>query len=222
MNTGRVIVALSIVCAALMFGCSGGSADDATAIAQPEVDPRFESAEALVAHYNSLTTRTPVDAVSALDLFYPENNIQRQYLNVSRSMLAMAEFDQAMFEKFGEGFDPKERRPLLSPDQPASIIQRDGARAQARFIDHDGDEQTLQLVQLDGRWWISGYTLEYNKSLTDAIGDLDRFERSTKAWAEGIRPVIVRLRNGEFSSAPEARKAAGQALAAAVPFPTRN
>jgi hypothetical protein len=213
------IVAFVVIWSSLPGGCGQGEGDEAdVATTITEVDPKYATAESLIETFNSFTTRKPADAARALDLFYPENETQRQYLSIARSMVPMAEWDWLMFERFGEGANPSAKRPLLSPDLPAAITKREEQRAQARYKDQDGEEQTLYLVQINSRWWISGFTLEYDKSWQQMIADAQRMEESMKKFADASKPVIVRLKNDEFKTAQDARKAMGQALAAAVPF----
>ena len=215
MIAGRVIVALSIVCAALMFGCSGGSSDDANAVAQPEVDPRFASAAALTDHYNQLNTALPRNFRGMLPLYHLENDFQRKKWEVVNRMAKSAHYDleDAFYERYGEPSIAL-RHTKLRACTPAVLSKVEEQRAEGVYNDQLGRERPLHLIKIDDRWWISGYTLEYETD-TDSRDTVESVTDAMLSWdvdAEFLRPLISRIRAGEFESVEEARKAVQEAM----------
>jgi hypothetical protein len=208
--------ATCLLAALVLYGC-GNDAAEAPVTESASVDPRFASAEALLDYYNSISTREPVDARAALELFYPENDLQRRYLGIAQNLRSVAELDRLMFERFGECMDPKKRKHSLSPDQPATMTKREDSRAQAQCIDSKGKKTTLHLVQIGDRWWVSGYTFEYETEWKESIADLDRFEQFVRSMAAASQNVATSITDGSLKSAQEARKALGQAIIATTP-----
>jgi hypothetical protein len=196
--THNVLIALGL--------CFSGCSEKPEAPAAPAaVDPRFATAAALLAHYNSITTREPVDIVAAYDLCYAENDFQRRYIDASRRMLPFCELDRLMFEKFGECFDPKRKAHLLAPDQPASMTRDAEQRAEAKFIDSEGDPETLHLVRVGDRWWVCGFTFEYEPQMEEYKQNMDGLERLTDALVAAAPTVIEGIKSGQITSAKKAR-----------------
>jgi hypothetical protein len=217
-RTLNLLVVIILTCCA---GC-GRASNDTDENKKAAIDPRYASADSVLATYNSLVTKSPVEAARALELFYAESPAQQHYLSIAMSTVPLAEWDWFMFEKFGEGASRSAKHPQLSPDAPAVIFERGDRRVKARYKDNDGEEQTLYLVQIGDRWWVSGYTLEYDKTWRQMVGDAEGIDENLKKFAEACGPVIERLKRGEFKSADEARKALGKALVEAVPFKSRQ
>src|SRR5690349_11787942 len=159
MKCRPMIISGVLVFAVVAISACAKSNEPIAAPVQP--DPRFASAEALLEYYNSLTTREPVDMIAVYNACYAENDVQRQYIDASRQLQPFAELDRLMFQKFGECFNPKSKSHMLAPDKPAKMIKLEGQRAEAELINSDGETQTLRLVQIGDRWWVSGYTFEY-------------------------------------------------------------
>lgn len=210
------LIAASFV---LLAGCAGESEADASGQAQASVDPRFATADGLLAHYNSIATRTPVDARATCALFYAENEKQRQFLNIMQSMVPAAELDQLMRDEFGEGLDPRRKTAMLQGDGPAAISKRSNQRAEAKYTDKDGKVQTLYLVQIGDRWWISGYTVEYVPEWKEMIADMDKFEKAMAAMGDAANATIVKIKSGSVKTAQQARKAFGESMMATMPTP---
>ena len=205
----RTCAAIAFTCALLtLTGCGSGESE---AVAQePQVDPRFATADALLAHYNSIATRDPVNPDAMMELMYAETPAQQQFINLARLTIPQAKLDHAMFEQFGECLDPKEKRHHLSPDEPAHMSKREESRCQAEFTDHSGDKITLYLVRVGDRWWVSGYTFEYDPDLRSVMKestDLSKYERELQAAGTIAQSLASRIRTGEFKSADDARKA---------------
>ena len=69
-----------------LVGCAGDeeSAQESVAAQQPVVDPRYASADALIAEFNRMTTTEPVDVAGMLNLYYAENALQRDWTKSAR------------------------------------------------------------------------------------------------------------------------------------------
>ena len=78
----------------------------------------------------------------------------------------------------------------------------------------DGSESDLYLVLIGDRWWMSGYTLEYDPLLKGLRENLEGNERVMRNLAAVAPGITRRLGNGEFDAADEVRAAFGEALAA--------
>ncbi len=199
-----------------LVGC--GENGETAVIEQPAVDPRYATAEALVDYYNELTTyRRVVDADSILELLFAENAQQRRIIAVLSNHTPILKLEQAMWERFGERLDEDEKVVPLGPNlRPAFITEHSGQRAMARETNRDGRESDLYLVQIGDRWWISGYTLEYDPEFKSLRDNLEGFERLTQSLA-GLAPGITqRIRADEFSTPDQVRKAMGEALVAQI------
>lgn len=217
-TTATLLIALSLAAA----GC-GESQAPAPAPRAPAVDPRFASADALLEHYNDLTSGGPrVEAAAVLDLMYAENDVQKKLLAATREVLPLMELEQAMWERFGEGLNVgRGKAPLAAKNQPAQMARREEARAEATELEDDGSESTVHLVRMGDRWWISGYTLEYRSQLVESVKAYEAMPAALKAAYGAAGDLRRRLEAGEFASASDLRRtfmetAAERAAAAAA------
>ena len=192
---------------------SGCAKPEEEAAVQADSAYGFSSAAALLNHYNSITTREPVDIVAAYDLCYAENDFQQRYIKTSRRMKPFAELDRAMLDTFGECFDPKRKKHMLSADQAATITREDEQRAEAQFVNSDGESKTLHMVKVGDRWWVSGFTFEYDPQVSKYKQDFSVLERLTDAFAAAAPAVTEGIRSGKIATAAEARSAFAAATA---------
>jgi hypothetical protein len=205
----HTFAAIAFTCALLTLSGCGGAESEAVA-QEPQVDPRFATADALLAHYNSIATRDPVNPDAMMELMYAETPAQQQFINLASLMMPLAKLDHAMFEQFGECLEPKDKRHQLSPDEPARMSKREDSRCQAEFTDHAGDKITLYLVRVGDRWWVSGYTFEYDPDIQRTMKestDLSKYEQELQTIGTVAQSLIARIRASEFKTADEARKA---------------
>jgi hypothetical protein len=221
----RIATSLCVIFLALCTfasGCQNTAADEAEAATQqPEVDPRFASAESLLTHYNSITTRDPVDSNSAFELFYAENDLQRRYIDATRKMTPVAELDYLMFQTFGEGWLTTRKKPMLAPDQPAKMTKVDAQRAEARFVDSEGKSKNLMLVKVGDRWWVSGYSIEHDrdKEVQESLKQIDQLDRISTELGAAAPKIAAQIRDGTIKSAKDARQALAQAVIQAMAPP---
>ncbi len=210
MRTLQQLTLIAALGLCVLSGCGRNAPDESSAAPeQPQVDPRFASAEALVQHYNSLSTVAPVKFAMLFELFYPETDGQRRYIEATRKMGPIAELDYLMFEKFGSGWDKAAKKPMLAPDQPAKITKVEDQRAEASLIDSDGKKKSLMLVKIGDRWWVSGYTIEHDPStnMNARLKEIDQLGRLVDAMAAAEPAVADQIRAGVIKSADAARAA---------------
>src|SRR4051812_9655830 len=132
MNFTRSITIIGLVSTLLLVSCSKSAAEESAKA--PAVDPRFETAESTLREYNALATHDPVNMAAVLDMFYAENDLQRQIVALERSATALSSLDHAMFDRFQEGWNAKAKHPMDAPDQPAHFKKIEPQRAEAEFI----------------------------------------------------------------------------------------
>src|SRR5688572_29889567 len=207
--------------ALVLPACSSGN-DEPAAAAPPEVDSRFATAEALLAHFNSLNTQLPPDLEGMLGLYYIETEFQRKQhdLLMREASSAFHDLDKVMYERFGEGYMDgplvKRGKPPLKPCSAAKLVRTETRRAEGTFRDQWGTVRPLQLVEYDGRWWISGYTLEFridpkHREGAEAITDM---LLSNDVDDSHIRPIIAAIRDGEINTAEAVHQAVLDAMKA--------
>ena len=199
---------LVVIATSLITGCGGS---EPAAIDEPPVDTRFASAEALVDYYNEISFRCArIDPAAQLDLFYAENETQEQIVRILHNMIPYVELQQAVWEHFHEGLSLTAEAPPLAPNlQPARITEHSGQRAQAEEVQADGAQMTLYLVQIDNRWWISAYTVEYAPGFASAMEKLDVLERNTADLAVISPQLTAEVKSGQFGSVAGVRAALG-------------
>jgi hypothetical protein len=205
----------AMVCCALLLpaliGC--GSKAEPDNEAQPTVDPRFASADALIEYYNSLSTRDPQDIEALTGLMYAENAEQNTSITlVRRAIVPISLLDFEMYQKFGEGLVARSNNYMLSPDKPAVITSREDRRAMARTENSDGKEIKLYLVQMNDRWWISGYTLQHRLGWVDTSDQSEMLNDTVDVMGEVTQDIRSQLRAGTLTSAAATRLALRKAV----------
>ena len=152
-----------VLAAASIIGCEQGDPGDIVEYAPPpppQIKPEQQSAEALVARFNELATARPtMDLGGIVRLMTAEDNRQRDVLWMLQTWLPVIEFEQLLWDRFGAGMELTGTEPPLTPIRsPAQITQNFGERADASYRDGRGRPQTLHLVKIGERWWISAST----------------------------------------------------------------
>lgn len=201
----------------VMPGCSGEE-EASAAESVPVVDPRYASADALVGHYNELAQKPIPDIRRIFTLLYAENDQQQRMIHFYQEAIPTIELDQVIWEQFGRGlFTPSGDAPLAPDKEPARIVERSPQRARAEYRESDGGKADLYLVQVGERWWISGYTLEYDEELKSLREEIDEAERMIKYMGPVAPDIARRVRAGEFRSPDEVGFALGVAMAQRFP-----
>ncbi len=201
----------TLILVATLSGCGGDSTDSARAASESAIDPRFASADALIAYYNKLTYEAElIDLRAVLELYYPENDLQSQMVRILKLLIPVHDLGAAMWEQFDEGMNPDTRISPVAPHREATVLtERNGERVLAREVDAEGETNTLHLVQIGDRWWLSGYTLEYGDDFTRSVAEdrMNLVEQTFRDLGPIASSFAPRVRRGEFSSAKQARDA---------------
>lgn len=199
-------VCVAAVFVSALLGC-GGNSDNTTA-EQPQVDHRFVSAEALLAYFNSLDDTKPTEIRALAELYYAENDVQEQHIRMYRHIATIQETQEALHQYFGEeeldryferlfgGPLPDAPQPNDRLKHPARVTEHSDGRAVATYVDSLGLQHKLHLVNIGERWWISGYTMQYESLVEEQM--LDRLDEITRRRAEVKRQLLPRLLAGEF------------------------
>ena len=203
-RTDRLLAAFAITIIVLLSACSSED-PESVAIQPPPVDPRFASADALLEYYNRVLTQQPkLDSREYLSLMFAETPLQERLLALYRDSLPLLELDDACWEHYGAGLS---RGADESPFEPArhraTMTESDNDRATATRRRNDGSRAEIHLVRLGKRWWISGYTFEYDRRFKPDKESLDDLERRTRYLAAVAPIVTAEVRSGKFEGAGE-------------------
>ena len=194
-------MALALACACL----TGCSRDDST-----YKPPPLPTADALVDHFNAITTKDPVNVVALHALYVPESDLQRDLIELDRKMTVMYDLDSAMQARFKESWNPANPAAFVAtPNQPATIVERQGSRAVAECTERNGSVTKLYLFEHNGQWRLSGLTLENNEGLKLLLqaGKLKETDGLLAPMAQHGRAIADRVRAGQFATADDARRA---------------
>ena len=199
-------------------GCGPATPSQPTVVA-PTVDARFATADALLDHYNQLISGKQVDMRGTFALYYAENKKQERIIDLLKNSFAdFLELQLAILDRFGDDMPARQRDELEKQrPKPAVMSQRDTSRCQATATGPDGIQQTIRLVKIGDRWWISGYTFEYDPALEEEMRRIEDFAGMMGYLGPMSRAVRARLDAGEFDSIDEVSKAiADEAIAFAA------
>ena len=191
-------------CVALIAGCGAETKEnEQSEQSKQPVDPRFATPEAIVKQYNNRITQDPPDIGGMLDFVYAENEFQQRVVSVLDSISAMLELHGEVKQRFGTGLIPEEE--LEDPPQPVTLDERNGERATASS---QNNNETIHLVRYKNRWWVSGYTFEYDPEMSDRE-ELTQLEKFAEPMGRVARDLIGRVQAGEFNSAAQVQQQLG-------------
>jgi hypothetical protein len=204
------LIGLAALVVVALTGCSGeAEAENAPVVVEAPVDPRYATADALVAHYNDLNAQAIPDFRALSGLWYAENDTQRRILSVLRSFADVMDFYKAVIERYQVALDAAAFRELAGFKQNAraTIKQRLDRRVIADHVDFDGARSEMHFVEYDRRWWISGYSFESNKNLKKMLDNpsfLDAMDAAGRMFRAAATKTTARVRAGEFANAQAA------------------
>ena len=203
-RTERLLAVFALTITTLLSACSGEDAE--SVVDQPSlVDPRFASADALLEYYNQVAMQQPkLDSREVLSLMFAETPLQERLIALSRESLPLLELDDACWEQYGVGLLPSTKEPPFTPARHrATMTEREMERAKAEQRQNDGSLEDIYLVKLQNRWWISGYTLEYDRRTKSALEELDTIERRI-GYLAAVAPIVTAdVRSGKWTEAGE-------------------
>lgn len=192
---------------------SSCGSDDEQTNEQSNVDSRFATAESLIEYYNTFDRTVARDRLLILDLYYSENQRQEKLLRLFRSAYGESELRISLKNYFGKALEEYTWEEVLREPMPTDIKESPPPRKwpPAKVTEHNGDraiavqgnpymgDETFQLVKVGSRWWISGYTDEYQ--MTDISDEyLDRQIAEHEKNLNARQQLQPRLLAGEFKT----------------------
>ena len=203
-GTNLPLEALAIAIIVLLSACSGEEPDPVV-IQPPPVDPRFASSDALLDYYNQVVMQQPkVDPRKVFSLMFVETPLQERLVALARESLPLMELEDACWEQYGMGLSPAaDESPFAPARHRATMTENDNDRAKARRQRNDGSRADIYLVRLGNRWWISGYTYEYDRRFKPDEESLDDLERRIRYLAAVAPIVTADVRRGKWKEAGE-------------------
>lgn len=189
----------------ILVGCGSDSVDTQQSNVN-EVDLRFATAESLVAHITSLTERDNPDFRAYYDLFYPETPAQEAWDQFADEyILPTFEFELEVYKQFGEEADVEIAKFAHYRTKNLRLIENSEPRAKAVFDSEVRDNKEIHLIKVGNRWWVSGYTWEYNPIFNEAkVLEASQSSIGLKIY---IDQIIRHLKEGTFQTAEAAREA---------------
>ena len=195
----------------LLAGC--GEIEQTEQPREPQVESRYTTSEALITYSNSLTRRDPVNFGEWSKLLYAENDLQRRLIQGYKAALPVLDLSTAVRQRFNESLVEDSDNFTTTPSrEPARIVEHDGDRAQAVYVDATGRDGRLYLVKIGDRWWISGYTLEYDPLEKTDPQSMAKSEVYVGLYAAISPGLLQRLQGGEFETIQQFRAARTDAM----------
>ena len=195
----------------LLAGC--GEVEQAEQPPEPRMESRYTSAEALIDYYNSFASIDPVVFSEYVKLLYAENDLQEQLVDRYRKSIPGTILSSAVRQRFDESLVHDSYNFTTKPNQsPARLVENSGDRAQAAYVNTMGRNARLHLVKIGDRWWISGYTLEYDPLEETDPQSMAKSEAYVGLYAAISPGLLQRLQGGEFETIQQFRTALSAAM----------
>lgn len=186
----------------MLAACSEESAD----VPQPQAD-QFTTAEALTEYIASIAQGAEADYRAFWALCHAENESQEQWLGfVHEWTIPQADCHKAALERFGTGIydNPNEAGAWTLADVQLRVAGAE--RATVTFTSMAGERnKELDLVKVDGRWWISVGTWTRQPSF-DAR-QVAQVARRARGLGAKLEAIAQRIRAGEFQTVEQAKAA---------------
>jgi len=164
--------------------------------------PTYPTPDSVVVAFNAIQTSPRLDVRGYYELIHAETEAQKRLLSTKDSMAIVHDLEAALKSRFSATLIPDDPRAFAHELLvPATITKSDADRAEASFVDEDGDSRILYLVRVGDRWWISGYTEEGapgRKSKTAEGWDL--YVQIVQCMADGCAGFDKRVASGEFAT----------------------
>jgi len=192
-----------------LAGCGGTQAEEQVAAPPPPpTDPRFATPEALIDFFNLQNSKWPPDVRGIHALFYAENDVQKRVISALEQYFAIFDFFAALHERFGSPLEAEVVEKLTANSAEHAVLKKvDDRRGKAESTLEDHSTRLLYLLQYENRWWISGYSFEYDPKLKKLLDDpqaLEDFEKFGQILHDIFEIVNTRLRTGQCYSRAEA------------------
>ena len=196
-------VALFAITLTLLAACAE---EDPIVEAAAPPPPQYPTAQSVLDEYNRRIMQADVGGYrQTFDLVYAESRPQQDMVDFARAMLAVAELDHLLQERF-----PSAGEPTISwqpPEKGAAITSIADRRATAE-VRLRGNQIELHLVEIEGCWWVSGYTFEHDAQLSQMYENLG-LEQRTMFIGQGkaAERVAAKVRSGAITSREQAERA---------------
>lgn len=221
-----------IITVAVLFcggGCDNEPAPSRLVNPRPPIPTYQQSPEALAGYAAQLLDAQPTKIDAFYSLFYAESEAQEWWLKFVRSrQSSTAAWHTALDQAFGENACDTEdlRRYFKLQVMAEPITHREERRAEARWQIGDNQPTILYLVQMNGAWHISAYSLEHIPESNDRF-DLNPGRMPDRPAAEiqemyttmeellpeaDMKALAARVRRGEFADCDAANQAFLQML----------
>jgi hypothetical protein len=212
-RTGATIT--SVVLFVALPSCESSKPE--TDAAQPQVDPRYASAEAIVTEYNRLMGQNPPNILGVADITFCETPLQKRLVAVVRDSAQIMDFNRALQDRFPDAVPSGKMDLNFGAQPPATIVDRMDRRVRAVVKYPNGHLDHVDFVEIGDRWWLSGYTMEYQPTVERMKASLDDWEAFIPAMAAQAPSVTASVRAGRYATPEQARRALVLAAIAANP-----
>ncbi len=148
-----------------------------------------------------------------MKLLYAENDLQGRLIQGYKAALPVLELSAAVRQRFNESLIEDSDNFTTKPTRVlARIVEHDGERAEGVYVDAAGRDGRLYLVKIGDRWWISGYTLEYDPLENTDPQAMAKSEAYVGLYAAISPGLLQRLQGGEFETIQQFRAAVSAAI----------
>ncbi|MCA9291034.1 MAG: hypothetical protein KDA25_07895 [Phycisphaerales bacterium] len=221
MSTSRVIIAVAVTAAlglSFLSGCGAKEPDPVVIQQRPPVDPRFATAEAFVDHLNVVANEL-VNVNGIQELMYGETPDQRRFIEALGGLTPMLDLFAAARDHFGEDAvremaEQQAAMPLFGTT--IRLVAQNDRRADAVSTAPDGQESTLKLVEIDDRWWISGYTFDHDPDARKMMDNPAALEQMGDMMRQVCPPIVNNIRAGRYSTVERMQNELGMSIMAYI------
>jgi hypothetical protein len=219
MSMSRVIIAGAVtVVLGLSFlsGCGAKEPDPVVIQQRPPVDPRFATAEAFVDHLNVVSNEL-TNANGFQELMYGETPEQQRFIAALGGLAPMLDVFAAARDHFGEEAvremaEQQAAMPLFGTT--IRISEQNDRRADAIATAPNGEESMLKLVEIDDRWWISGYTFDHDPDARKMMDNPEALEKMGDMMRQVCPPIVNNIRAGRYKTVERMQNELGMSIMA--------
>lgn len=177
----------------------------------------FSSPEELVQLLQSMDSQDPEAVETFLDAIYAGSPAARELVDLQRRLVSpMIEFMAALSEQFGETAPAAlqaSQAGSMGPMVPENVrvTYESDDRVTVEFDAGGEVGQTMDLILVDGRWFIDAETMLQAAGLDDPTA-VQMIKLMAPRLSQMLRDLTARVRAGEFASPEEALQAIFQDL----------
>ncbi|MCA9290192.1 MAG: hypothetical protein KDA25_03625 [Phycisphaerales bacterium] len=158
------VAAVLSFAAVLLSGC--GAVEEPPPVVQKIP---YSDLDELVAALNEVTmSGSTIDAMHLLSFYRMETPQQEADFALVQATAWRLTLLETLWT-LNDGAADDRPQPLAPNEHPIVVTSRDDRRATGEQIENDDSITRLQFVEIDGRWWVSGYTIEQDPEHQDRI-----------------------------------------------------